>query len=367
MNAQSTLYIPDISGFTKFVTTTEIDHSNHIISELIEIILNANVLNLEVSEIEGDAVLFYRKGDPPTINELFEQSKKMFVEFHKHLRVIDRDNVCQCGACTTASGLSLKFIAHQGEIKETAIGNFNKLYGGDVILAHRLLKNEIRLKEYLLMTNNYFNSAHKESEIGEIFPIQDGKETIENFGDINIKFISLSNLLNEIPPISLDDLEDNRRNFKLMVNIKSPIQFVHQMLTDQKQKLKWIPGIKDIKESSYINRINSSHTCVFDNLEVHFVTRRNEVKKDSMIYGENIELKSGLSFVSDFKLVSVDSGTDVYLKVTPGKPNYNLKGIKKVFWILKANIVLIVLNRSNKKSMKYFKRFVEEEFQKNKN
>jgi ABC-type molybdate transport system substrate-binding protein len=217
------------------------------------------------------------------------------------------------------------------------------------------------------MTNNYFNSAHKESEIGEIFPIQDGKETIENFGDIDIKFISLSNLLNEIPPISLDDLEDNRRNFKLMVNIKSPIQFVHQMLTDQKQKLKWIPGIKDIKESSYINRINSSHTCVFDNLEVHFVTRRNEVKKDSMIYGENIELKSGLSFVSDFKLVSVDSGTDVYLKVTPGKPNYNLKGIKKVFWILKANIVLIVLNRSNKKSMKYFKRFVEEEFQKNKN
>lgn len=52
----SLLFIPDISGFTKFVTAVEIDHSQHIIAELLEIIIDSNELGLTISEIEGDAV-----------------------------------------------------------------------------------------------------------------------------------------------------------------------------------------------------------------------------------------------------------------------------------------------------------------------
>ena len=40
----SLLFIPDISGFTKFVTAVEIDHSQHIIAELLEIIFDSNRL-----------------------------------------------------------------------------------------------------------------------------------------------------------------------------------------------------------------------------------------------------------------------------------------------------------------------------------
>ena len=65
MAEQSLIFIPDISGFTKFVTETEITHSQHIISELINAIIIENSLNLKISEIEGDAVLFYRIGKPP--------------------------------------------------------------------------------------------------------------------------------------------------------------------------------------------------------------------------------------------------------------------------------------------------------------
>ena len=34
---ESLLYIPDISGFTEFVHQTEIEHSRHIVSELLEL------------------------------------------------------------------------------------------------------------------------------------------------------------------------------------------------------------------------------------------------------------------------------------------------------------------------------------------
>jgi len=52
------LFVPDISGFTRFVQATEISHSRHIIEELLEKIIEANDLGLEISEVEGDAILF---------------------------------------------------------------------------------------------------------------------------------------------------------------------------------------------------------------------------------------------------------------------------------------------------------------------
>ena len=55
MENKGLLFIPDISGFTQFVNETEIDHSRLIIQELLEILINANEIGLEISEIEGDA------------------------------------------------------------------------------------------------------------------------------------------------------------------------------------------------------------------------------------------------------------------------------------------------------------------------
>lgn len=55
---QAFLFMPDISGFTQFVNKTEIEHSTHIIQELLEIIIDANELKMELIEIEGDAVFF---------------------------------------------------------------------------------------------------------------------------------------------------------------------------------------------------------------------------------------------------------------------------------------------------------------------
>ncbi len=47
----SLFFIPDVSGFTTFINQVEIDHCTHIITELLEIILSANILDLKVSEI----------------------------------------------------------------------------------------------------------------------------------------------------------------------------------------------------------------------------------------------------------------------------------------------------------------------------
>src|SRR6476661_7621354 len=115
MENKGLLFIPDISGFTRFVSETEIDHSRLIIQELLELLINANQIGLEVSEIEGDAILFYKFGESPDLKELYKQVEKMFCAFHAHLNVYDQRRFCQCKACMSAVNLTLKVITHYGE------------------------------------------------------------------------------------------------------------------------------------------------------------------------------------------------------------------------------------------------------------
>jgi hypothetical protein len=47
MQTSGLLFIPDISGFTRFVTEMEIEHSRMIIAELLEVVTDAISIGLE--------------------------------------------------------------------------------------------------------------------------------------------------------------------------------------------------------------------------------------------------------------------------------------------------------------------------------
>src|SRR3979490_23970 len=134
MENKGLVFIPDISGFTRFMNEIEIDHGRLIIQELLEILINANQIGLEVSEIEGDAILFYKFGEPPKLEELYKQVEKMFCEFHKNIIAYDNRRFCQCKACTSAINLTLKVVTHYGEFTSYHVKNFNTLIGKDIIV-----------------------------------------------------------------------------------------------------------------------------------------------------------------------------------------------------------------------------------------
>ncbi|WP_143533293.1 DUF2652 domain-containing protein [Salegentibacter salinarum] len=80
-----TILIPDISGFTKFVNETEFSAGREITRQLLQGIINNNILNLEISEIEGDAVLFYTKNTLTPI-QIKNQYEIMLEGFSEKLR-----------------------------------------------------------------------------------------------------------------------------------------------------------------------------------------------------------------------------------------------------------------------------------------
>lgn len=147
------LVLADISGFTEFVTATELEHGPPIVAELLSEVIRYLSPPLEIQEIEGDAVFALgpdRAVVPETLPDVLTQA---YVAFRNRQREMQAGETCTCNACRNIWRLDLKIVAHHGRFLRQLVGGRSQVAGTDVILAHRLLKNGVlRTPAYLLMT-----------------------------------------------------------------------------------------------------------------------------------------------------------------------------------------------------------------------
>jgi len=148
------LVLADISGFTEFVTATELEHGPPIIAALLEEVMSKLSPPLEIQEVEGDAVFALgseRLVDPPA--GLIDMLEAAFVAFRQRQQEMQADDSCSCNVCSNISALDLKIVAHHGSFLRHAVGGRSQAAGMNVILAHRLLKNGLGAKRaYLMLT-----------------------------------------------------------------------------------------------------------------------------------------------------------------------------------------------------------------------
>jgi len=255
-------FIPDLGGFTKFVAETEIQHSQHIIQELLELLVDANSLGMKVSEFEGDAVLFYRNGAPPLLEQLVQQARKMYLDFHTHLKKFEYGRVCQCGACAGASGITLKMVAHFGSASTMQVKDHVKFIGKDIIIAHRLLKNSVSVPEYLLVSQPTL-SRLADAE-GQLVSFANGADAYDNLGTIEYRFKSLDSYRDEIkvdPPVP-GRLKNPRKMTQLTRQIDAPVEQVYLRLIDLPGRINWMEGITKVEMSDDLpNHIGKTHRC----------------------------------------------------------------------------------------------------------
>ena len=209
--AKSLLFIPDISGFTEFVQTTEIEHSRNVISELLEALINANTLNLKLAEVEGDALFFYLENQIPSKDELIQQMKVMNIAFYNHIKVLKTK--CQCNACKSLHKLKLKIVAHSAELSFIKVHDRVKPFGKEVIEIHRLLKNSIQFKNYILITQQLANDIQiTKSYKNNLVTLKKGKEFYDGqemrylYSSISNEFVNKNPILPKVNDLQKDDL-----------------------------------------------------------------------------------------------------------------------------------------------------------------
>lgn len=148
------LVLADISGFTEFVTATELEHGPPIIADLLETVMGRLAPPLEIQEVEGDAV-FALGPDRLLIprTRLLDILDRAFAAFRGRQREMQADDSCSCGVCRSVGALDLKIVAHHGRFLRQEVGGRGQVAGSDVILVHRLLKNGVGpARAYLLLT-----------------------------------------------------------------------------------------------------------------------------------------------------------------------------------------------------------------------
>ncbi len=285
---KSFLFLPDISGFTDFVSQTEINHSKHIISEVLEILIESNILGLQLAEIEGDALFYYLEGKLPSLSDLNQQVEQMFLAFHNHLRLYDHQRICECGACQTAADLKLKFFAHAGEIQFVELKNFKKPHGKEVIVVHRLMKNSVPINEYLLASEGYLNEMDGAHGKTKDIEFETGMD-VYDAGSINYCYSNLEKLhdrLNELP--SYTGETDSIDPIKVTGVVEVPPNALFELLSNLKYRHLWNQGVtKILYDEKHLNRQGQEHVCVIEGKEVVFETvGKSDNGSGRLIYGE---------------------------------------------------------------------------------
>ncbi|MCW3119405.1 MAG: hypothetical protein JWM28_3487 [Chitinophagaceae bacterium] len=297
----ATILIPDISGFTEFMTTTELTHSTHAINILIDAILEAVGEEYEVSEIEGDAVLLIKKGSAPSQKQILDICLKIFNAFHFQRKWLQQHTICPCGACQAIINLTLKFIVHHGPLAEIKVGRFVKQSGPEMIVAHRLLKNSIDNNEYLLMTEKLLQQVAASTEPAEMIWASSSEE-YASIGKVEYRFTLLNEARKNVPePPAPQSYYHSDNTTYLEIPIAANFRDVYMVMMNISGRPEWMPGLQKIEQDVAYAFIGSIHHCTFDNYQAIVSPLRMTVSDEGIMYAESCLIKEmNLSVVNEF-------------------------------------------------------------------
>jgi hypothetical protein len=177
------LILADISGFTAFMTATELEHGAEVTGILLETVMHRLSPPLEIQEVEGDAV-FALAPDRALARRanLIDVLDQAFAAFKARQRELEADETCDCRACRNVARLDLKIVAHHGRFLRQLVGGRGQVAGADVILVHRLLKNGLeRQRAYLLLTEAALEWVGLDPSAAEL---TSHVESYEHLGDV---------------------------------------------------------------------------------------------------------------------------------------------------------------------------------------
>ncbi len=154
--ASGALVLADISGYTGFLEAVTTAHHDDLfgggavpaayplISTLLDGIIERLIPPFRLAKLEGDAVFAYATTDDalPRGGDVLSCMAACYAGFRSQLASARELWSCQCDACVRVGSLDLKFVLHAGSFVIQSIGGGRELAGPDVVVAHRLLKNQ---------------------------------------------------------------------------------------------------------------------------------------------------------------------------------------------------------------------------------
>lgn len=232
------LLIADITGYTTYLTRSELEHAEQTLTALMELLVDQTPPPMSVAQLEGDAVLSYAIDDVmPSGQTFIETIDTIYVEFRRALELMVINTSCDCNACANIGGLDLKFFVHHGAFVEQPVFDHRQLLGSDVNLIHRLLKNSVTestgISAYLLITEDARQSLGIVSRPAGLKP---HTERVPDFGDLNVWVRDVHHLYDKARNAARSFYSPNEVLMTLETEIDAPRHVVWDHLRDSQAR-----------------------------------------------------------------------------------------------------------------------------------
>src|SRR5271154_6147972 len=192
---RAVLLIADIGGYTRYMNWNRmhLTHAQLTVAQLLESVIDAGK-GLKLAKLEGDAAFFWAPDGNANVL-VSERLSRMRQSFLSRKERIAKDHSCECASCAQLDNLSLKFVAHEGQVAEQKVKRNVELAGVDVILVHRMLKNTVPVPEYVLLTDPVAQSLDEAMRLRSKPLMHD----FEGLGETSTHYIDLAG--SEVLPV----------------------------------------------------------------------------------------------------------------------------------------------------------------------
>jgi hypothetical protein len=248
VGAQRTCFlIADISGYTGYLADVELDHAQDILADLIGAVVTALRPNFRLAKLEGDAAFTFMSGEKIDGSMLLDTIERCYFGFRRRRRDVRQATACECTACVRIPDLDLKFVVHHGEAIFQKVAGRQELLGSDVIVVHRLLKNDVVDKlgigAYALISQKAIDAADLDPAV---LGMVEHVETYDRIGDVRGWVHDLERRWQEEEARGRVFVTPEEAILDLAVPTNAPPQVAWEFLTKPGQRMTWQPWVTSV-------------------------------------------------------------------------------------------------------------------------
>ncbi len=260
------LVLADITGYTSYLAGVELDHAQDILADLTDAVVRALRPTFRLAKLEGDAAFAYVVTDVLDGSALQDTIEHCYVEFRRRLRDIGQASLCDCNACTYIPRLDLKFVVHHGVIAKQRMAGLEELVGRDVIVVHRLLKNNVQtalgLGAYALYTDECVRVMGLGDPAGA--GLIEHRETYEFVGEVSGWVRDLEAVWQQAEASSALVVGAADAAWSTSITFDGPPAVAWEWVTSPARRLKWQIGVDAVNEDVAGGRrgVGTTNHCV---------------------------------------------------------------------------------------------------------
>jgi uncharacterized protein YndB with AHSA1/START domain len=250
---QGYLLIADITGYTRFMQGSELDHARGILEGLFKALLAELQSPFVLSNVQGDAILAHAR-DPHVSDghAVLDTVESLYFGFARELEHMILNTTCKCQACSNMADLDLKLLIHHGAYAEQEIAGRKELSGTEVILIHRLMKNTIAADAGIRAYAAFTEAAAEAINVADFFAgLTRHVEAVEGFPDVSLSVLDMQPRweAQKSREVVVVEADDGLLCPEVAVDLPATPQRCWHYVNDPELRAKWVPNVVGLTRS----------------------------------------------------------------------------------------------------------------------